>query len=76
MLSQKKTNCYPLPITPKNVTALPCKMKKYHHFIIILFHSLQMLVALKRAGCGLALVALKMTDQRNKKTDHRIRLRR
>jgi len=28
---------------------------------------LQMLVALKRSGCGLALEALKMTDQRNKK---------
>jgi len=27
---------------------------------------LQMLVTLKRAGCGLALVALKMTDQRDK----------
>jgi len=26
-----------------------------------------MLVTLKRAGCGLALVALKMTDQRDKK---------
>jgi len=31
-----------------------------------------MLVTLKRASCGLALVALKMTDQRDKKTDHRI----
>jgi len=28
---------------------------------------LQMLVTLKRAGCGLALVALKMTDQIDKK---------
>jgi len=28
---------------------------------------LQMLVTLKRAGCGLALVALKMTEQRDKK---------
>ena len=28
---------------------------------------LQILVTLKRAGCGLALVALKMTDQRDKK---------
>ena len=27
---------------------------------------LQMLVTLKRAGCGLALVALKTTDQRDK----------
>jgi len=26
-----------------------------------------MFVALKKAGCGLALVALKMTDQRDKK---------
>jgi len=32
---------------------------------------LQMLVTLKRAGCGLALVALKMTEQRDKKTDHK-----
>ena len=37
---------------------------------------LQMLVTLKTAGCGLALVALKMINQRDKKTDHRIRLRR
>jgi len=28
---------------------------------------IQMLVTLKRAGCGLALVALKMTDQKYKK---------
>ena len=28
---------------------------------------LQMSVTLKRAGCGLALVACKMTDQRDKK---------
>jgi len=42
---------------------------------------LQMLVTLKRAGCGLALVALKMTDQRDKKlavecgyTDNRKRI--
>jgi len=34
-----------------------------------------MLVTLKRDGCGLALVALKMTDQRDKNTDHRIGLR-
>jgi len=27
---------------------------------------LQMLVTLKKAGCGLTLVALKMTDQRDK----------
>ena len=33
---------------------------------------LQMLVTLKRASCGLALVALKMTDQRDKNNDHRI----
>jgi len=37
---------------------------------------LQMLVTLKKAGCGLALVSLKMTDQRDKKTDHIIGLRR
>ena len=30
-LSQKKTNCYPVPTTPENVTALPCKM---HTFFI------------------------------------------
>ena len=27
-LSQKKTNCYPLPTTPEKVTPLPCKMHK------------------------------------------------
>jgi len=30
-LSQKKTHCYPLPTTPKNITALPRKM---HNFFI------------------------------------------
>jgi len=56
---QKKTNCYP---PPKNVTALPCKMKKLH-LTEDNVAFLQVLVTLKRAGCGL--VALKMTDQRD-----------
>ena len=52
-----------LPLYPthlKNVTTLPCKM---HNIIIWLkvFAFLQMLEAVKRAGCGLALVALKRT---------------
>ena len=33
---------------------------------------LQMLVTLKRAGCGLALVALKMTDQRDKLSQYQM----
>jgi len=28
-LSQKKTNCYPLPTTPENVTTLPGKMQNF-----------------------------------------------
>jgi len=55
MLSQKKL----LPFYPphlKNVTAL--------HLTESNVAFLQILVTLKRAGCGLALVALKMTDQR------------
>ena len=50
----------------KNVTALPCKMKKlYLTEGNVAF--LQMLVTLKRAGCGLALLTLKMTNLRYKK---------
>ena len=30
-LSQKKTNCYTLPTTPENVTALPCKMYNFFY---------------------------------------------
>ena len=59
-LSQKKTNCYPLTHhTWKNVTALPCKMHNF--FIWLKVCSLLQTVALKKAGCGLALVALKRT---------------
>ena len=70
----------------QTVTTLPTTPEKCHHTTLLnakLLHLtadnaafLQMLVTLKRAGCGLALVALKMTDQINKKTDHRIGLRR
>ena len=66
MLSQKKT-----------VTPLPNTPEKCHHTTLYnakLLHSnadnvafFQILLTLKRAGCGLALVALKMTDQRDKK---------
>ena len=63
---RRKQTVTPLPTTPKNVTALPCKMQNLH-----LTESnvafLKMLVSLKRAGCWLALVALKKTDQRDKK---------
>jgi len=63
MLSQKKTNCYPLLTTSEKMSPhylVKCKTAGNVAF-------LQMLVTLKRASCGLALVALKMTDQRDKK---------
>jgi len=49
-LSQKKTDCYPLPTTPE---------KCHRSTLYVAF--LQMLVALKRAGCGVVFVALKRT---------------
>ena len=68
MLSRKKK---------QTVTPLPTTSEKCHHTTNVsnvkLLHLtagnvvfLQMLMTLKRASCGLALVALKMTDQRNK----------
>jgi len=52
----------------KNVTALPCKMQNFYlHLTEGNVAFLQMFVALKRTGCELALVAMKMTDQRDKK---------
>jgi len=63
---RRKQTVTSLLTTPKYVTALPCKMKKIHLTEgNVAF--LQMLVTLKKAGCRLALVAQKMTDQINKK---------
>jgi len=70
---RKKQLLPPYPPHLKNVTALPCTGKlKLLHLTAGNATFLLMLVTLKRAGFGLALVALKMTDQRDKKNDHRI----
>ena len=57
----------PYPPHLTNVTALPCKMQNFlfSHLTEGNVAFLQMLVTLKTAGCGLALVALKMTDHKN-----------
>ena len=62
-LSQNKTNSYAYPRNPphlKNVITLPCKMYNFSfdwRYVALL----QMLVALKKASCTLALLALKRT---------------
>jgi len=65
--SEKNKLLPPYPPHLKNVTALPCKNVKLLHLTAGIVAFLQMLATLKRAGCVLALVALKMTDQRDKK---------
>jgi len=60
----------------KNVTTLPCENVKLLHLTAGNVAFLQMLLTLKIVGCELALVALKITDQRDKKTDYRVVLRR
>ena len=74
MLSRKKTNCYPLTHHTSKISPHFLVKCKYLTAGNVAF--LQMLVTLKRAGCGLTFVALKMTDQGDKETDHRIGLRR
>ena len=76
MLSQKKQTVTPLPTTPEKCHHTTLQNVKLLHLTAGNVAFLQMLVTLKRACCGLALVALKMTDQRDKKTDHRIGLSR
>jgi len=47
MLSQKKTNVYPLTTTPENVTALPCKMQNFFFWLNVAFHN----AVLKCSSC-------------------------
>jgi len=63
MLSQKKT-VTPLPITPEKCHRTTLNNLKLLHLTAGNVAFLQRLVTLKRACCGMALVALKMTDQR------------
>jgi len=65
MLSQKKT-VTPLPTTPKKCQHITLQNVKLLHLTAGNVAFLQMLVTLKRASCGLALAALKITDQRDK----------
>jgi len=64
---RRKQTVTPLPTTHEKCQRTTLKNAKLLHLAEGNVAFLQMLVALKRAGCGLALVALKMTDQRDKK---------
>jgi len=63
---RRKQTVAPLPATPEKCHPTTLKNAKLIHLTEGNVAFLQMLVTLKRAGCGLALVALKMTDQRDK----------